>query len=109
MKNDIKKAVTLDERDDYNMIDRAAMEGLSKGQQSRHPDVPEWVNKKPITDDTRFWPVENNDTTQDVLEYAMDMQDENDTLRAAIVVLGSLLLGGAMILATLYNGGRILL
>ena len=44
------------EADDYKMIDRAAGVAFSNLQK---PVVPAWVNKDPVTGDTKYYPIPN--------------------------------------------------
>lgn len=98
------------EADDYKMIDRAAGVAFSNLQK---PVVPAWVNKEPITDDTRYWPTEPdpetfNGLSEEDWKYVMELQDEADTLRSTVIILAAVLLGIMLIILAMYNGGLII-
>ena len=106
----MKNKNRLDEREDYQMIDRAAGVAFSNLQR---PVVPAWVNKEPITDDTRFWPTEPdpetfNGLSEEGWKYVMELQDEADTLRSTVIILAAVLLGIMLIILAMYNGGLII-
>ena len=92
------------------MVDRAAGVAFSNLQR---PVVPAWVNKDPITDDTRYWPTEPdpkifNGLSEEGWEYVMELQDEADTLRSTVIILAAVLLGIMLIILAMYNGGLII-
>ena len=97
----------LDERDDYKMIDRAAGVAFSNLQK---PVVPVWVNKEPITDETRYWPVEPetfNGLSAENRQYILDLQEEADGLRSMCLFLGGLLVLFTVVAVVMYRNGWI--
>ena len=87
------------EADDYKMIDRAAGVAFSNLQR---PVVPAWVNKEPITDDTRFWPTEPDPETFNGLSA------EGRKLQGLALFLGGLLVLFTTVAVIMYQAGWII-
>lgn len=107
--NKNEKAAQLDERGDYQMIDRAAGVAFSNLQR---PVVPAWVNKDPITDETRYWPVDDPETfnglSAEGWEYVMELHDEAVRLQAMCIILGVLLVLFTVMAVVMYWNGWII-
>lgn len=107
MKNE--KAAQLDERDDYKMIDRAAGVAFSNLQK---PVVPAWVNKEPITDETRYWPVDDPETfnglSAEGWEYVMQLEEDARKMQGLALFLGGLLVLFTVVACIMYQAGWII-
>lgn len=108
--NKNEKAAMLDERGDYQMIDRAAGVAFSNLQR---PVVPAWVNKEPITDDTRFWPTEPDPETFNGLsaegwEYLLKLERDARKLQGLALFLGGLLVLFTVVDCIMYHAGWII-
>ena len=106
----MKNKNRLDGREDYQMIDRAAGVAFSNLQR---PVVPAWVNKDPITGDTRYWPVEPEPETFNGLsaenwEYVMQLEEEAATLRTTVTILAAAVIGMTLIVLAMYETGLII-
>lgn len=100
----------LDEREDYQMIDRAAGVAFSNLQR---PVVPAWVNKEPITDDTRYWPTEPDPETFNGLsaegwEYLLKLERDARKLQGLALFLGGLLVLFTAVTVIMYQAGWII-
>mgnify|MGYP001782521087 FL=1 len=99
----------LDERGDYQMIDRAAGVAFSNLQK---PVVPAWVNKEPITDETRYWPVDDPETfnglSAEGWEYVMQLEEDARKLRGLALFLGGLLVLFTVVACIMYQAGWII-
>ena len=92
------------------MTDRAAGAAFSRLQQ---PVIPAWVNREPITDDTRYWPVEPEPETFNSLsaenwEYVMQLEEEAATLRTTVTILAAAVIGMTLIVLAMYETGLII-
>lgn len=98
----------LDEREDYQMIDRAAGVAFSNLQR---PVVPAWVNKDPITGDTRYWPVNEpafNRLSDEDLQYIIDLEKDARKLQGLALFLGGLLVLFTIVAVVMYQAGWII-
>lgn len=98
------------EADDYKMIDRAAGVAFSNLQR---PVVPAWVNKEPITDDTRFWPTEPdpdtfNGLSEEGWEYLLKLERDARKLQGLALFLGGLLVLFTTVAVIMYQAGWII-
>lgn len=97
------------EADDYKMIDRAAGVAFSNLQR---PVVPAWVNKDPVTGDTKYYPVPNPETfnglSAEGWEYVMELHDEAVRLQAMCIILGVLLVLFTVMAVVMYWNGWII-
>ena len=98
------------EADDYKMIDRAAGVAFSNLQR---PVVPAWVNKDPITGDTRYWPVEPEPETFNGLsaenwEYVMQLEEDARKMQGLALFLGGLLVLFTVTACIMYQAGWII-
>lgn len=108
--NKNEKAAQLDERGDYKMIDRAAGVAFSNLQK---PVVPAWVNREPITDDTRFWPTEPDPNTFNGLseegwEYLLKLERDARKLQGLALFLGGVLVLFTIVAVIMYQAGWII-
>lgn len=107
--NKNEKAAQLDERDDYKMIDRAAGVAFSNLQK---PVVPAWVNKEPITDETRYWPVDDPETfnglSAEGWEYVMQLEEDARKMQGLALFLGGLLVLFTVVACIMYQAGWII-
>lgn len=107
--NKNEKAAQLDERGDYKMIDRAAGVAFSNLQK---PAVPAWVNKDPITGDTKYYPVPNPETFNGLSvknwQYVMQLEEEAATLRTTVTILAAAVIGMTLIVLAMYETGLII-
>lgn len=106
----MKNKNRLDEREDYQIIDRAASVAFSNLQR---PVVPAWVNKEPITDDTRFWPTEPDPETFNGLsaegwEYLLKLERDARKLQGLALFLGGLLVLFTTVAVIMYQAGWII-
>ncbi len=95
------------EADDYKMIDRAAGVAFSNLQR---PVVPAWVNKDPITGDTRYWPVIEpafNRLSDEDLQYIIDLEKDARKLQGLALLLGGLLVLFTVVAVVMYQAGLI--
>ena len=102
--NEMEKAAQLDERGDYQMIDRAAGVAFSNLQK---PVVPLWVNRQGQPGDRDKMETFNG-LSEEGWKYVMELQDEADTLRSTVIILAAVLLGIMLIILAMYNGGLII-
>ena len=107
--NKNEKAAQLDERGDYKMIDRAAGVAFSNLQK---PVVPAWVNKEPITDETRYWPVDDPETfnglSAEGWEYVMQLEEDARKMQGLALFLGGLLVLFTVVACIMYQAGWII-
>ncbi len=99
MKNN--KDVRLDERDDYNMIARAAGVAFSRLQD---PVIPPWVNRAGSGETSTDWSAESREYTRQLQE----LQEEADDLRTLSIFLGMTLAGFAIVACMAYQMGWII-
>ena len=80
------------EADDYKMIDRAAGVAFSNLQK---PVVPAWVNKDPVTGDTKYYPIPNPETFNGLSvknwQYVMQLEEDARKMQGLALFLGGLL------------------
>lgn len=97
------------EADDYKMIDRAAGVAFSNLQK---PVVPAWVNKDPVTGDTKYYPVPNPETFNGLSvknwQYVMQLEEEAATLRTTVTILAAAVIGMTLIVLAMYETGLII-
>lgn len=97
------------EADDYKMIDRAAGVAFSNLQR---PVVPAWVNKEPITDETRYWPVDDPETFNGLSvknwQYVMQLEEDARKLQGLALFLGGLLVLFTVVACIMYQAGWII-
>lgn len=97
------------EADDYKMIDRAAGVAFSNLQR---PVVPAWVNKEPITDETRYWPVDDPGTFNGLpvknRQYVMQLEEDARKLQGLALFLGGLLFLFTIVACIMYQAGWII-
>ena len=104
----MKNKNRLDEREDYQMIDRAAGVAFSNLQK---PAVPAWVNKDPITGDTRYWPVIEpafNGLSDEDLQYIIDLEKDARKLQGLALFFGGLLVLFTIVAVVMYQAGWII-
>lgn len=104
----MKNKSMLDERGDYKMIDRAAGVAFSNLQR---PVVPAWVNKDPITDETRYWPVEPetfNGLSVKNWQYVMQLEEDARKMQGLALFLGGLLVLFTIVACIMYQTGWII-
>ena len=106
----MKNKNRLDEREDYQMVGRAAGMAFSNLQK---PVVPAWVNKEPITDDTRYWPTEPdpemfNGLSDEDLQYIIDLEKDARKLQGLALFLGGLLVLFTVVACIMYQAGWII-
>lgn len=97
------------EADDYKMIDRAAGVAFSNLQK---PAVPAWVNKDPITGDTKYYPVPNPETfnglSAEGWEYLLKLERDARKLQGLALFLGGLLVLFTTVAVIMYQAGWII-
>ena len=97
------------EVDDYKMIDRAAGVAFSNLQK---PVVPAWVNKEPITDETRYWPVGDPETFNGLpvknWQYVMQLEEDARKMQGLALFLGGLLVLFTVVACIMYQAGWII-
>lgn len=103
--NEIEKAAQLDERGDYQMIDRAAGVAFSRLQQ---PVVPPWVNRRqnrPMDNDE---PETFNGLSAENWQYIMDLERDAQKLQILALFLGGLLVLFTIVACIMYQAGWII-
>lgn len=107
--NKNEKAAQLDERGDYQMIDRAAGVAFSNLQK---PVVSAWVNKDPVTGDTKYYPVPNPETFNGLSvknwQYVMQLEEDARKLQGLALFLGGLLVLFTVVACIMYQAGWII-
>lgn len=96
------------EADDYKMIDRAAGVAFSNLQK---PVVPAWVNKDPITGETRYWPVNEpafNGLSVKNWQYVMQLEEDARKMQRLALFLGGLLVLFTVVACIMYQAGWII-
>lgn len=99
------KAAQLDERGDYQMIDRAAGVAFSRLQQ---PVVPPWVNRRqnrPMDNDE---PETFNGLSAEDWQYIMDLERDARKLQGLALFLGGLLMLFTIVAGIMYQAGWII-
>ena len=81
--------------------------------QTLKPVVPAWVNKDPITDDTRYWPTEPdpemfNGLSDEDLQYIIDLEKDARKLQGLALFLGGLLVLFTVVACIMYQAGWII-
>lgn len=99
-----EKAVQLDERGDYQMIDRAAGVAFSRLQQ---PVVPPWVNRqnRPMAKDE---PETFNGLSAEDWQYIMDLERDARKLQGLALFLGGLPILFTVTACIMYQAGWII-
>ena len=102
--NEIEKAAQLDERGDYQMIDRAAGIAFSRLQQ---PVVPAWVNRQDRSTDKDESETFNGLSAAN-WQYIMELEQDARKLQGLALFLGGLLVLFTIVVCIMYQAGWII-
>ena len=102
--NKNEKAAQLDERGDYQMIDRAAGVAFSNLQR---PVVPAWVNRQDRSTD-KDEPETFNGLSAENWQYLMKLEKDAQKLQGLALFLGGLLVLFTVVAVVMYQAGWII-